>query len=56
MSGKITPGEFLPASTMWWIIGLDSSGQYSQFILACQRLWIATDALTQDFTALFGGR
>lgn len=47
--GQQSPGLSLPGGTAYWVLGLDSTGEYYQIILSCQRLWVEADLMGPNF-------
>lgn len=53
--GLASPGLFLPGGTAWWVTGLDSTGEYYQIIIACQRMWVEADLMGANFDSPWFG-
>lgn len=53
--GKVSPGLTINPGT-YWVLGADASGGYYKILLACQYLWVPSNAMQPSFQPPWQGQ
>jgi hypothetical protein len=54
-NANATTGIRMPAGKTFWVLGMDKTGGFYQFVLACSYLWVPVDKLGPNFDNTWQG-